>query len=38
LHSETRGRLKPGVVTKEGVQSMTPAPYLSVFAVDEISI
>jgi hypothetical protein len=27
-----------GVVTEEGVQSMTPAPYFSVFAVDEISI
>jgi hypothetical protein len=27
-----------GVVTEEGVQTMTPAPYFSVFAVDEISI
>ena len=26
-----------GVVTEEGVQTMTPAPYFSVFAVDEIS-
>jgi hypothetical protein len=27
-----------GIVTEEGVRSVTPAPYFSVFAVDEISI
>jgi hypothetical protein len=27
-----------GIVTEEGVRSVSPAPYFSVFAVDEISI
>jgi hypothetical protein len=27
-----------GVVTESGVQSVTPAPYFSVFAIDEISV